>query len=376
MFALLFIVLSGVFLAYANGANDNFKGVATLYGSGTTGYKQALGWATFTTAIGSLVAVVLAKKLIVAFSGKGLVPDEVLALRSFPLAVGLAAAATVMLATRFGFPISTTHSLVGGLIGAGLMASESGVNFGKLTETFFLPLLVSPLLAIGGTVILYPLIKRATQIFNVKKENCLCVGTKVLAVVPQGLSPNHALMTVPAEIEIAVGTKAQCRERYQGRVLGIDVGSSLDVLHYLSAGAVSFARGLNDTPKIAAILLIGNYFNSLSAVILAAVFIGIGGILQARRVAEKMSLDITTMNHAQGFFANIVTSTLVISASKWGVPVSTTHVSCGALFGIGAATGQAKWKTITGILASWFITLPVAMISGAVLFVLLRGISL
>lgn len=69
---LVLVLLCGLFLAYANGANDNFKGVATLYGSGTTTYKKALVWATLTTAIGSLTAVFLAKSLIVAFSGKGL----------------------------------------------------------------------------------------------------------------------------------------------------------------------------------------------------------------------------------------------------------------------------------------------------------------
>ncbi|MBI3535310.1 MAG: inorganic phosphate transporter, partial [Deltaproteobacteria bacterium] len=70
-----FIVLFGIFLAYANGSNDNFKGVATLLGSKTTTYKNALSWATLTTLAGSLAALVLAHGLISSFSGKGLVPD-------------------------------------------------------------------------------------------------------------------------------------------------------------------------------------------------------------------------------------------------------------------------------------------------------------
>ena len=103
--------------AYANGANDNFKGVATLFGSNTTNYKRALTWATLTTALGSLTALVLAQELLVSFSGKGLVPDAILEMSAFPLSVGLAAALTVMCATRLGFPISTTHSLIGALVG-------------------------------------------------------------------------------------------------------------------------------------------------------------------------------------------------------------------------------------------------------------------
>ena len=71
------IILFGVIcLAYANGANDNFKGVATLFGSGTTDYRRALTWATITTLLGSLTAVVLAETLLKSFTGKGLVEPE------------------------------------------------------------------------------------------------------------------------------------------------------------------------------------------------------------------------------------------------------------------------------------------------------------
>lgn len=372
--SLILTLVCGLFLAYANGANDNFKGVATLYGSGTTSYKKALAWATLTTLLGSLTAVFLAKGLIIAFSGKGLVPNHILELKSFPLAVGLAAATTVMLATRFGFPVSTTHSLVGSLIGAGFVAMGTGINLNQAMGTFFLPLLISPLFAAFGVILLHPLVSKAGRFLNITKENCLCVGSRVLRVVPRGISMEEAIMTVPSGIEITVGTKAQCMERYQGRVLGIDVGSLLDALHYLSAGVVSFARGLNDTPKIVAVLLVGGYFNPPLAMVFVGFFIGVGGILHSRKVAEKMSHNITKMNHAEGLLANLITSFLVIFASRLGMPVSTTHVSCGALFGIGAVTSKANLKTINSIIASWLITLPLAMILSGVFFLLLREV--
>src|SRR3990167_10553970 len=100
---LVLILFSTLFVAYANGANDNFKGVATLFGSGTADYRKALLWATATTALGSLMALIWAKGLVVTFSGKGLVPDAVISLGDFPVAVALAAGLTVWLATRFGF---------------------------------------------------------------------------------------------------------------------------------------------------------------------------------------------------------------------------------------------------------------------------------
>ena len=110
------------FLACANGSNDNFKGVATLFGSDTTDYKRALWWATLTTAAGSAGSVFLAQTLIRNFSDKGLVPDAVAGTPDFLLAVVIGAGLTVIIATLTGFPISTSHSLIGALVGAGLMA--------------------------------------------------------------------------------------------------------------------------------------------------------------------------------------------------------------------------------------------------------------
>ena len=142
MAILLFLVLAVLFLAYANGANDNIKGVATLIGSGTTGYRTALVWATGTTFLGSLAALLLAGRLIHAFRGKGLVSDTLSGSPEFLLAVALGAAVTVLLATLFGFPISTTHALTGGLVGAGLVAVSLGIStlhLGALGAMFVLP---------------------------------------------------------------------------------------------------------------------------------------------------------------------------------------------------------------------------------------------
>ena len=87
---------AALFLAYANGANDNFKGVATLYGSNAASYRTALTLATIATVAGSLASVFLAQTLIKAFSGKGLVPDAVAATPEFLMAVALGAAITVV----------------------------------------------------------------------------------------------------------------------------------------------------------------------------------------------------------------------------------------------------------------------------------------
>ena len=180
---------------------------------------------------------------------------------------------------------------------------------------------------------------------------------------------SHAAVLQRAEqLSVTLGDTVVCRSRYQGHVLGIEASASLDCAHDLSAGAVSFARGLNDTPKIAALLLVAPLFGSVGSALVVALPMALGGVLSARRVADVMSQRITPMNHGQGFVANLVTSAIVIGASRFGMPVSTTHVSCGALFGIGTVTRQGRLRMIAAILSAWVTTLPVAALLGAIAF--------
>jgi inorganic phosphate transporter, PiT family len=366
------LLLSALFLAYANGANDNFKGVATLYGSGTLGYRSALALATVATFAGSLCALYLSQGLLANFSGKGLVPPDVLAQPAFLLAVGTGAATTVIFATRLGFPISTTHSLVGGLIGAGVASTGAQVNYAMLGSTFFLPLFVSPFLAFALGAILYRVLKKSAQGFGLTKQSCLCVGQPKRYVPVQVREANSAngvgpsqLATAPAidapALTITTAQLDQCVDLYTDRVWGITVQRVLDLGHLLSGATVSFARGLNDTPKIAGLVAVGAVLDIHWNLAAIAVAMALGGILQAARVARTMSQEITPMSHGQGFSANMVTGFLVLVASRFGIPVSTTHVSVGAVFGIGAVTGVANKKVVRSILMSWLITLPVAM---------------
>jgi PiT family inorganic phosphate transporter len=293
------------------------------------------------------------------FSGKGLVPDALTTEPAFLLAVALAAGITVMLATRLGFPISTTHGLTGALVGVGLVNAPTGVNFAVLGKNFITPLLVSPIVAILVGGILYLLFRATRLAGSVEKELCVCVGTETtIHAIPRAAG----LLTaeVLPQITFTTGTSAECRQQYAGTFLGLHAGRLLDALHFLSAGAVSFARGLNDTPKIAALLLVAAALRSEWSIAAVAAAMALGGFLNSRRVADTMAHKITGMNPGQGFAANLATAILVNTASYHGLPVSTTHVSVGSLMGIGITTGQAKWKPIGQILLSWVITLPCA----------------
>ncbi len=306
-------ILATLAVAYANGANANFKGVASLVGSGTTSYWTAVRWATLTTAAGCLMAVFGSSAMLQTFSGKGIVPDALAAQPSFIFAVAAGAAIANLLATRLGFPVSTTHMLMGGLLGAGIAAQPDGVNFAKLWDTFARPLLLSPVIAVGVGAVFYLVLK-------------------VLR-----LAPDHRTRT-------------------------------LDALHFLSGGAVCFARGLNDTPKMAALLTGVAGLGATTSMLLILAIMAVGGLISARHVADTLANKITGMNPGQGFAANLATSVLTTTASLHGLPVSTTHVSVGALLGIGITTQQAKWKTVILVLLAWVLTLPSAALLSVLLF--------
>lgn len=319
MFAPL-LILGAALVALTNGANANFKGVASLYGSGTTTRRLALWWGTITTLAGSVASAFLAQGLLQSFSGKGLVADDVLRTPAFASSVAIGAAATSFLANRFGFPVSTTHALVGALVGAGLVSGDESVRLEALGKNFFFPLFFSPFVAVVLGAVVY----------------------RVLGGL--GLAP-------------------------------VSRNRSLDAAHFASAGAASFARGLNDTPKIAALLMIVPNLSVPMALMATGVLIAVGALVDSKHVAETLANKVTAMNPGQGFAANLVTAALVTTASWHSLPVSTTHVSVGSLLGMGASTRQAKWRKVIEILVAWVTTVPIAAAIAMTVAVTLRVVS-
>jgi inorganic phosphate transporter, PiT family len=364
------LLLATVFLAYSNGANDNFKGVATLFGSQTTSYRIAIAWATASTFAGSLCSIVLASNLIKSFSGKGLVPDAIANSVDFHVAIAFAAGLTVILATLIGFPISTTHALTGALVGAGLVAGFGQgsliVNFSALQTSFLLPLLLSPLVAIPFSAAIYGAFHQFSQRMKFDQETCVCIGnTQQSVVIADTISAASYIAIAP---ELVVDQTTECIQRYSGVFLGFKVQQLIDAVHFLSAGVVSFARGLNDTPKMVSLILIVQILPLEINVWVIALAIAIGGWLNARRVAETMSRKVTKLNSGQGLSANVVTGVLVILASRFGLPVSTTHVSVGSIFGVGIISRTANSKMFIQILLSWILTLPIAAVLSGVVY--------
>ncbi|MBI5747231.1 MAG: inorganic phosphate transporter [Nitrospirae bacterium] len=350
-------------LAFANGANDNAKGVATLRGSGLAGYTTTILWGTICTLFGALLSVRFGVKLISLFNGHGLLPGDTAGQPNLLLAVALAAAATVLLASRIGAPISTTHALTGGLIGSGAAAFGIGeLHLSGLGTGIILPLLFSPLLSMGLTLLLFPLLLPIRRLV----DTCVCLVQREPNLISFGVLSKREVFQ---PVDLVIGATSDCQpiSRFSRLTL-------LNLIHWFSAGIMSFSRGLNDTPKITALLIgIGSGLPAEEAVFGVAFAMALGGLVGAQRISRTLSEKITPMDPVQGASANLITSILVSVASRHGMPVSTTHVACGSLFGIGGLNkGKTDWQQVLQIIMAWGITLPAAAMLGGLFYLLVK----
>jgi PiT family inorganic phosphate transporter len=219
------LILSALFLAFSNGANDNFKGFATVWGSDTLDYRGALRLATLATVAGSVCSLFFAEALAQQFSGKGLVPDATVNAPQFLFSVGIGAALTVFTATRAGLPVTTTHALIGALLGAGF-----GFNSGELR-----------------------------------------------------LEPSSGNVAITRSVAptLIIASNEQC-DTLTAPVSRVSLSRLADRLHIFSAALICFARGVNDTPKLAALLLGAHLLGSDASVAAIALIMASGGVLFAR----------------------------------------------------------------------------------------------
>lgn len=377
---IVLLIALTLILAFANGSNDVSKGVATLVGSGVTNFRRAVVWGAIWTVAGGLFAAVASQQLVKAFSGSGLLATMP-AGQGFLIAAAVGAIGWIAFASVTGLPVSTTHAITGALCGAGVMAAGfEGVKWGVVGQKFALPLAVSPLVSLGLMWALFPVVQ-----FCFARLNNYCVCVEKLTVLECGdlsplletdkaaascRTPNYGTLIAPSVI---VGASADC-------AIAPAVLSRLnmmDSLHWVSAGATSFARGLNDTPKILALSVVAIGLMNVSVGVFyvwVALAMGAGSLIAGLRVTETLARKVTPMNPTEGFAANLITAVLVGWASRLGLPVSTTHVSSSAIIGIGLRKGgqDVRWKTVRDMLLAWVVTLPVAALVAAGIYWLIK----
>lgn len=338
-------------VAFANGANDVSKGIATLVGSGVSNYRRAIAWGSFCTVAGALAAALGSQGLVATFSGQGILTQDT-GSTTFLLAIGFGAITWLIIATRTGMPVSTTHSLTGALIGAAIMqAGMHGVIWRALAATIALPLIASPVLALVLLLVILPLLRPLLARFD---RYCVCVE-QTAALTPEGITLRDAMPVVE------VGSTQSCSTAV-ARV------SAIDSLHWISSGATSFFRGLNDTPKIVALGVAAGISLGVARVPqygLVALAMGVGSIVAGFRVTRTLAEKVTQISPSNGFAANVVTSVLVGAASRFALPVSTTHVSSGAIIGVGLSHRDVERKIVGEMLLAWVVTLPVSALLAA-----------
>ncbi len=359
-------------LAFANGANDVSKAIATLVGSGVTGYRTAILWGTAWTVLGAVLSGVIATAMVKTFS-QGLLASGVSASPNLIVAVLGGAMLWVLVASWTGLPVSTTHALTGAIVGAGLIAfGREGLLWEGIGKKIVLPLILSPLLALTLSLVLHPLTRRVAARWE---GTCLCVMPAARALVMinrQGATRTLFQTTTLGRPVMAV--PALCA---RAGLNGLTVG--LDSIHWCSSGLASLARGTNDAPKIAAMVLLGGAIASWpsvaaqsAAIIGVAVAMGLGSYLGGIRVTKVLAEKVTQMNHSEGLSANLTTSSLVFVSALMGLPVSTTHVSSSAIIGIGLLKGVSavRWTTVRDMVLAWVVTLPASALLSAFTYLL------
>ena len=345
-------------LAFANGANDVSKGVAPLVGSGVAGYRAAIAWGTAWTAIGAALGAAFAGAMLTTF-GAGLLAPGVTPGFAAAAAALVGTAAWVALATRTGLPVSTTHSLIGAVIGATLLAAgPEAIRWSALGGKVVLPLLLSPVVAFALTAGVAWALENLGGV-TANSSDCLCVvPTPALALSARPGQPAVLLRQQPLHVTVT-GSADACARAPAG-TLRLTLGQG----QWLTSAAVSLARGMNDAPKMVALGLAAAALLPSGTVQAPALFLTVaagmvaGGLVAGRRVTHLLSEKVTTLDTGTGLAASAVTALLVSVGAVYGLPMSTTHVASGGLAGVGAQRGSLNRTTMGQMALAWVVTLP------------------
>jgi len=371
----LFLLLLA--LAFANGTNDVSKAIATLVGSGITNYRTAIVWGTVWTVFGACASGLIASAMVKTFSS-GLIAPSTATPPTLALAVLTGAMIWVLIASRTGLPVSTTHALTGAIVGAGLAAlAWDELIWSAIAKKIALPLLLSPPLALTISALLHFALRTVAARWE---GACLCLLPASRALVTiDAKGRTRTLFQTTGLGQPVVAVPSQCdRAGLRGITLGVDS------VHWISSGLASFARGVNDAPKIAAMVLLGSVVVAwpsvqfqVSTFVGVALAMGLGSYLGGLRVTEVLAEKVTTMDHAEGLSANLTTSSLVLVSATMGLPVSTTHVSSSAIIGIGLLKGvtAVRWRTVRDMVLAWIVTLPAAGILAWLAYFLLNRLG-
>lgn len=404
----------GLFMAWGIGANDVANAMGTSVGSGAITFRQAVVIAI----IFEFAGAILAGGEVTATIRKGILDAALFTDNPHLLVYGmlaslLAAGTWLLIASSLGWPVSTTHSIVGAIVGFGAVGvGVDAVAWDKVIK-IVMSWVASPVLAGTLAVIIFKslqslVIDTKDPLANAKKYlpfYVFFVGFIIaLVTLFKGIKHVESLKYISKDtslsliIAVAVGILAAVIATFIMRRIKIDPKNDKDfhyanmeklfaVLMVITASAMAFAHGSNDVANaigpLAAVYSIveaGGDIASKSAIPSWVLLVGGGGIVfglvtYGFKVMKTIGKGITELTPSRGFAAELAAATTVVLASSTGIPVSTTQVLVGAVLGVGIARGVAalNMRVINTIFLSWLITLPAGAIMSILFFFALKG---
>ncbi|MEJ2157680.1 MAG: inorganic phosphate transporter [Desulfobacteraceae bacterium] len=395
----------GFYMAWNIGANDVANSMASAVGAKAITIRQAILIASLlnvvgATFLGSHVTNTIRKGIV----STQILSDPQLALIG-ALAALLAAALWVSFATWKSLPVSTTHSIVGAMIGFGIMAGGFDViNWSKLGAVV-LSWVISPIFSLVIAFFLFKLIIRLVLSSDdagaaALRWSPVFIGSAVFVVVlsflfktPLGKNlslamPSALIIAAVAAYVLGMAGKWMIR-RF---VIGPQNRGAEEIFRRIQIGTscyVALAQGANDVANAIGPLAVIYFLVKTGAVgakvpvpIFLLLFGGVGiacGIWMAGyRVMTTIGTKITTLTNTRGFCVDFSAATTVLLASKLGLPVSTTHAAVGGVMGVGIARGMeaVNFRVVFQIMIYWVLTVPAAALTSMLLFWIIRWIYL
>jgi inorganic phosphate transporter, PiT family len=402
-YVLIIGYIAGFYMAWNIGANDVANSMAPVVGAKAVTIRQAV----FIAVIMNVIGAVFIGSHVTNTIRKGIVSTDILTNPHLvligALSAMLAASLWVNFATWKSLPVSTTHSIVGAMIGFGIIAGGfSVINWVKLAAVV-LSWIISPIFSLVISYFLFKIIsrlilfKKNAYIWSLKLSPFF-IGSTVFIVVlsflfktPLGknlsIKSTDALMLafIIAFFFGFAGMKVLKRFVKESNPQGAE-----EIFRFIQIGTacyVALAQGANDVANAVGPLAVIYFLvktGSVGATVPVPAFLllfgGIGiacGISMAgHRVMDTMGKKITALSNTRGFAVNFATATTVLVASKMGLPVSTTHAAVGGVMGIGLARGveAINLSIVYKIMLYWILTVPASAVTSMVIFKILQFI--
>ena len=409
--AILFIVLAavfGLFMAWGIGANDVANAMAPSVGSKAITIKQAI----LIAAVFEFAGAVLAGGGVTSTIRRGIVDSSLLAGQPELLVFGmlaslLAAAVWLLVASRYGWPVSTTHTIIGAVVGfAAIGIGVHAVQWPQVAR-IALSWVISPVLAGALAWALFT----SVQLLILQRSNPLLQARRfvpaymfltgffmTLVTVIKGLShigieitttQAYLLATLIGAGITGIGTVFMLRIPYQEPDKRdfhfVTVERIFGILMVITACAMAFAHGSNDVANavgpVAAVVSVATSGDVTQEAIVPVWILVLGGIgiviglaTYGHRVIATVGQNITALTPSRGFAAGLAAAATIVMASGTGLPISTTHTVVGAILGVGLARGIAaiNLRVVGSIFMSWIITVPAGATLSVLFFVILR----